>query len=235
MRAIGIIPARMGSTRFPGNPLASINGNPLLYHVWQATDISKLIEPFYIAMADKEIIDWCEFVGIKYLTTHHDCRSGTERVHDAMRQLKNLADDIVLNVQADEPMIRWESLDELARVFINPRIEIASLCFKSTEPDFASNPNRVKVSISDDGYAVEFARIVKVGWIWKQHVGVYAYRRDILRQLVELEPIGDLEQTAWMRAGHKIKMVEIPYETIAVDMPEDIVKVEKLIVAQNRP
>jgi 3-deoxy-manno-octulosonate cytidylyltransferase (CMP-KDO synthetase) len=226
----------MASTRFPGKPLAPIAGKPMLAHVWKAAAIqSKLIEPCYVATADREIIDWCEFFGVKCLVTRADCRSGTERCHDAMRQLKNLPGDIVVNVQGDEPTIRGEALDDLARSFNDPRVEIASLYFKPQDPHFISDRNRVKVLIDAEGHALWFGRSIHAAPLWRsygQHIGVYAYRRDVLARLVELPVNPNLEQGAWMDAGYKIRMVETPFETVAVDSPEDIKRVEALMEAK---
>jgi len=235
MRVIGIIPARMASTRFPGKPLALVAGKPMLVHVWRATAIqSKLIESCYVATADREIIDWCEFLGVKYLVTRADCRSGTERCHDAMRQLKSLPGDIVVNVQCDEPAVRGESLDELVRAFADPAVGIASLCFAPTGPEFIADRNRVKVLVGGDGYALGFWRSIHQSALWRsyrQHVGVYAYQREVLAEIAGLEPCGDLEQEAWMRAGCRVRMIEIPYETASVDRPGDVPGAERALAA----
>lgn len=237
MRAIGIIPARMGSTRFPGKPLAPIAGQPMLAHVWRVAAIeSELISSTFVATADKEIIDWCEFLGIKYIATHADCRNGTERVHDAMRQLKALEGDIVLNIQGDEPTLRAGSLDALVRAFEDPAVEIASLCFAPSSPVFTADRDRVKVLVGPDGFALGFFRSVHMAHLWqsyRQHIGVYAFRREILAEVAGLPPAGDLEQVSWMNAGRRIRMVEIPYETVAVDRLEDIPGAEAIIRSQS--
>lgn len=232
MRVIGIIPARMASTRFPGKPLAPIAGKPMLWHVYHAAGGSRFLSSIFVATADKEIIDWCEFFGVKYIITRSDCRNGTERCNDAMRQLAQRdPDDIVINIQCDEPLIRPESLDALAQLFNDPKVEIASLCFAPSGKNYISNPNRVKVLVGEDGKAICFKRIVEdIDWrLYRQHVGIYAYRRDVLRRIAPLEPIGDLEQLALMMMGYKIKMLEIPYATVAIDTPEDIPRAEKLL------
>ena len=223
----------MASTRFPGKPLASVAGKPMLVYVWRTVAIqSKLIESCYVATVDREIIDWCEFLGVKCLVTRTDCRSGTERCHDAMRQLKSLPGDIVVNVQGDEPTVRGESLDELVRAFADPAVGIASLCFAPAGRGFIANRDRVKVLVGPDGYALDFRRSVHPAADrrpYRQHVGVYAYRREVLAEIAGLEPHGDLEQEAWAAAGHRVRMIEIPYETASVDRPEDIAEVEKCL------
>jgi 3-deoxy-manno-octulosonate cytidylyltransferase (CMP-KDO synthetase) len=231
MRAIGIIPARMASTRFPGKPLALINGKPMIWHVWQAALYAKKVFPHYVATDSPTVFAACRELSISCLSTSPNCRSGTERCHDAMRHLKNLEGDIVINIQGDEPLIRSVSLDDLVLAFEDPDVKIASLCFSPTGADFIFNTNRVKVLVGDDGDAISFKRALgEIGWyLYKQHVGVYAYRRDVLAQLVRLEPVGDLEQLAWMAAGYRIRMLEIFYETVAVDEPLDVARAERVM------
>ena len=231
MRFIGIIPARMESTRFPGKPLAPICGRPMLRHVWEAVTASKSITPYFVATDSPNIIEYCTANNIAYIETSRVCRSGTERCHDAMRSLamRDL-DDIVVNIQCDEPMIRPESLDALCRAFNDPAVAVASLYFKSANATGISDRNRVKVLIGESGDALAFTRSVTAPHLWRiygRHVGVYAYRRDILPRLVKMEPVGDLEQLAWMRERIAVRMVEMGYETVAVDRPEDVAEVEK--------
>jgi 3-deoxy-manno-octulosonate cytidylyltransferase (CMP-KDO synthetase) len=230
MRFIGIIPARMASTRFPGKPLAPIAGKPMLRHVWDAVAASKSITPFYVATDSAEIADYCEQNKITYIETARTCRNGTERCHDAMRSLAMRdPDDIVVNVQGDEPLIRPESLDALCQAFTS-EVKIASLYFVPSAPAFCADRNRVKVLVGESGDALAFTRSVTASGLWKlygQHIGVYAYRRDLLPRLVKMEPVGDLEQLAWMRERIPVRMVKIGYETVAVDRPEDVAEVEK--------
>jgi 3-deoxy-manno-octulosonate cytidylyltransferase (CMP-KDO synthetase) len=233
MRAIGIVPARMASARFPGKPLVPIAGKPMLWYVWRAAVESLLLEPVFVATADADIMEWCELAGAKFLLTRADCRNGTERCHDAMRQLAQRdRDEIVVNIQGDEPTIQPDMLDALARAFYDPTVKIASLCFRPSGPEFASNPNRVKVLVGPDKDALGFYRSIHLTHLWRayhQHIGVYAYRREILAQIAGLDAPGTLEQVAWMNAGYPIRMVEVEGETIAVDRPEDIIEVEKFL------
>jgi 3-deoxy-manno-octulosonate cytidylyltransferase (CMP-KDO synthetase) len=232
MRALGIIPARMASTRFPGKPLAQIAGKPMLWHVWAAAAKSRLLWQTFVATADKEIIDWCEFVGANYIVTRSDCRNGTERCHDAMRQLAQRdADEIVVNIQGDEPTIRPEAIDALVRAFNKPEVMIASLCFRPQTLGFISDRNRVKVLADAAGDALGFQRSVLQTHLWPlylQHIGVYAYRREVLARIAGLQAQGSLEQEPWTEAGYRIRMVEIEAGTVSVDRPEDVVEIERL-------
>lgn len=222
MRATGIIPVRMASGRFPGKPLAMIAGKPMVQWVWEALAGSRLVFPHYVATADLEIVQYCEANGIDYLVTASTCGSGSERVFDAMRQLASRDDEVVLNVQGDEPTIRSSSLDDLARAFNDDRVQVASLYYRPAGKDYMADPNKVKVILTDKGDAFSFSR-KPIRWFNNHgvHVGVYAYRRRILGILATL-PWPDLEQIAWMRAGWSIRMIEIDYETASIDRPKDV-------------
>lgn len=230
MRFIGIIPVRMESVRFPGKPLTPIAGKAMVHRVYDAIVASRSIWPYYIATDSAEIEDYCRREKLNYILTARTCRNGTERCHDAMRQLAMRdPDDVVVNIQGDEPLIRPESLDALAQAFA-PEVNIASLYFMPTAPEFMGDRNRVKVLVGESGDALAFTRQATAMALWKlygQHVGVYAYRRDLLARLIKMEPVGDLEQLAWMRERIPVRMVEIGYETWAVDRPEDVAEVEK--------
>jgi 3-deoxy-manno-octulosonate cytidylyltransferase (CMP-KDO synthetase) len=230
MRATGIIPVRMDATRFPGKPLADLRGKPVVRWVWDALGGAGLIYPRYVATPDPEIIAYCEAEGIEYLTTARSCRNGTERVYDSMRQLAFRSDEIVINVQGDEPTIRPESLDELARAFNDPSVEIASLFHRPVGHAYMRDANRVKVILQDNGDAFAFTR-QPVRWNSRHgiHVGVYAYRRAMLPLIAALVGHSSLEQTAWLRAGKSIRMIEIPYETQAIDCPGDIEKAARIL------
>lgn len=239
MRAIGIIPARMGSTRFPGKPLAELHGRPMVEWVYREAAATELLEPVFVATPDAEILACCRERRIPAIPTSAGCRNGTERVNDAMRQLAQRdPDEIVLNIQGDEPTIRPEALDALARAFNDPEVRIASLYFKPAAAGFTSDRNRVKVLVDEAGDALFFSRSILAGAQWRaygQHVGIYAYRREILAALAELEPSPSLEQLAWMRAGYKIRMVELDGETVAVDTAEDLRRAEAALAARLRP
>lgn len=237
MRAIGLIPARMGSTRFPGKPLAKILGRPMLAWVFEAAKESELLEPVFVVTPDLEIKEFCEASRIPYIITPREARNGTERCHDSLRQIAARdPDEIVVNIQGDEPAIRPESLDALARAFVDPRVEIASLYRPGAGQAAGRDPHRVKVIVMKNGDAFSFTRdpvhpAVEAGL----HVGVYAYRRQVLAELVRIESRGSLEQTAWMVGQRRIRMVPIAYETCPVDAPEDLARAEEAVEAGMRP
>jgi 3-deoxy-manno-octulosonate cytidylyltransferase (CMP-KDO synthetase) len=225
MRAVGIIPCRMASTRFPGKPLAMINGVPMVRRVYEAVKKTEFIYPIYVATPDQEIIDYCQSQGIPVIVTSGECGNGTERCNDAMRQLAARdPDEVVINIQGDEPMVRPESLDALVRAFDDPLVQIASLYFRAPDYALLMNENRVKVTVSHYGKAAKFSRRYdaytgsgEVGI----HVGVYGYRRPVLAHISNL-PRTSLEQTAWLDEGWQIRMVKTEHASHPVDVPGDI-------------
>ncbi len=237
MRAIGLIPARMASTRFPGKPLAKILGRPMLAWVYDAAREAQLLSSTFVITPDLEIKEFCEAAKIPYIITARACRNGTERCQNAMRQLAARdEDEIIVNVQGDEPAIRAESLDALVRAFEDRRVEIASLYRPGAGRGAGRDPHRVKVVVMKSGDAFSFTRdpvhpAVEAGL----HIGVYAYRRPVLAEIAELEPRGTLEQTAWLVGQRRIRMVPIEYDTAAVDTPEDIPRAEEAVEAGLRP
>jgi len=232
MRCLGIIPARMGSSRFPGKPLALISGRPILFRVWDAVNSTRKLWPNFVATSDNEIIEACLREKVPCIVTKKGCRTGTERVIDAMRQPSYQEGDVVISVQGDEPLIRPESLDLLASEFNRfKETQIASLYCRPIRPANAANQNRVKVFVKN-GFAHSFMRLVSdpaLFPIYGEHIGAYGFKRHLLQAIGEIPPDTDLEQTAWMRARHRIRMVETPYAADPVDRPEDIPHVEAIL------
>lgn len=237
MRAIGLVPARMGSTRFPGKPLAKILGRPMLAWVVDAAQEAELLSSIFVVTPDLEIKEFCEAAKIPYIITAREARNGTERCNDALRQLAARdQDEVIVNIQGDEPAIRGESLSRLVRAFEDPQVEIASLYRPGAGRTAGRDPHRVKVVVMKNGDAFSFTRdpvhpAVEAGL----HVGVYAYRRPVLAEISKLEPRGTLEQTAWLVGQRRIRMIPIDYDTAAVDTPEDLPRAEEAIEAGLRP
>jgi 3-deoxy-manno-octulosonate cytidylyltransferase (CMP-KDO synthetase) len=234
-RAIGIIPARMQSTRFPGKPLALINGVPMLRRVYDSVTESKHITPYYVATDSLEICETCERLKMEYIITGMDCRNGTERAADAMRQLQFRDDDIVVVIQCDEPMLKGWMLDELVGAFNDKTVQAASLMVRPYSQEDLDDENNVKVMAGPDGNAIWFNRHSVFGKMDDMiHVGVYAYRRDTLLQLSKCPPWGRelqqrLEQYRALNEGVNIRMIEVPGRLISVNVPEDIAKIEAVL------
>jgi 3-deoxy-manno-octulosonate cytidylyltransferase (CMP-KDO synthetase) len=236
-RAIGIIPARMGSTRFPGKPLALINGVPVLKHVYDAAKGADFIFPLYVATDSLEICETCERLKMDYIITSPDCRNGSERAADAMRQLSDRGNDIVIVIQADEPMLKGWMLDELVRALDDTSVQIASLMVRPYSQEEFDNESSVKVAAGSDGNALWFSRKSLLGpneAPIRIHVGVYAYRRETLLHLAKCPAWGrertqSIEQYRALNEGFNIRMVEVAGRLVSVNVPEDIAKVEEAV------
>jgi len=247
LRFVGIIPARFASTRFPGKPLVNIAGKTMIERVYE--QVSKALTDVYVATDDKRIFDAVLAFGGKAIMTSDKHRSGTDRCYEAFSKLEEWF-DVVINVQGDEPFIQPEQIAELQRCFEEPETQIATLAKKITEKDgldSLQNPNNPKLVVNKQNEALYFSRSVipyrrgaePENWIslhpYLKHVGIYAYRADILRELTLLEqsPLEiaeSLEQLQWLENGYRIKVGFTDVETIGIDTPEDLEKVKEMFV-----
>ena len=244
MKFIGIIPARYKSTRFPGKPLAMLNGKPVIQWVYE--NASKALDEVWVATDDDGIYNTVkEFGGrpVKTLSTHH---SGTDRCAEAALLLSRDTEfDVIINIQGDEPFIRAEQISALASGF-DMDTEIATLIKKIETTEELFNPNRPKVVIDKNNNALYFSRSSipyvrgeKEGnWLlatnfWV-HIGMYAYKKNILQQLTMLKPgilerAEALEQLRWLENGYNIKTAVTEFQSIGIDTPEDLVRAEELL------
>lgn len=254
MRYIGIIPARYASTRFPGKPLALLGGKPMIEHVYRQA--RKALDEVYVATDDRRIYDCVVGFGGKAIMTSETCRCGTERVWEAYVKLKwgtphggenKSEDDVIINIQGDEPFVQPEQIRALMDCFPT---EIATLVipFKAEDGLAAlENPNSPKVVVSN-GRAILFSRSVipylrgveRSQWLEKhtyyKHLGMYAYRADVLEKIVRLEPspleqAESLEQLRWLEAGYEIQVGVSETQTIGIDTPEDLESAEAALHA----
>lgn len=235
-RAVGIIPARYNSVRFPGKPLADINGKPMIQHVYKRAKQAKLLDVVVVATDDrrieKAVID---FGGECYMTSKEH-QSGTDRIVEVVKYWDSF--DIVLNIQGDEPLIRPEMLDSLVRAMKeDDKLQVATLGTSLKDQDII-NWNVVKVFVDKDNFAVKFWRneiwLLARDWIATvyKHIGIYSYRRDFLLKFDKLpkserEHTESLEQWRILDSNYKIKVVKTEFDTISVDTPEDLEKVEQ--------
>ena len=243
LRFVGIIPARFESTRFPGKPLVDIGGKTMIQHVYE--QVSKALSHVYVATDDQRIFDAVLAFGGKAIMTSNQHKSGTDRCFEAFSKLEEWF-DVIINIQGDEPFIQPEQIIELQKCFDEPETQIATLAKKVTEKDgfeFLSNPNNPKLVINKQNEALYFSRSVipfvrgkePKNWIsahsYLKHVGIYAYRADILRELTLLEqsPLEiaeSLEQLRWLENGYRIKVGFTDLETVGIDTPDDLEKVK---------
>ena len=242
MRVVGIIPARYGSTRFPGKPLAIINGKPMIQRVYEQAMKSKL-DAVYVATDDVRIADAVMDFGGEYIMTSPYHRSGTDRCREAIDSLENQYDAVV-NIQGDEPFVEPKQIDLLIEMILRDDTVLASLAKPISEADELFSPNVVKVVMDKDGKALYFSRnpipymrnVDNKDWMNKgffyKHIGIYAYKTEALLQIAEMQPSAlelseSLEQLRWIENGMSIRMAVTNAETISIDAPEDLEKAEK--------
>jgi len=246
IRFVCIIPARFNSTRFPGKPLVDIGGKTMIQRVYE--QVLKVLPDVYVATDDKRIFDAVIGFGGKAIMTSDLHKSGTDRCYEAFTKLDEWF-DVIINVQGDEPFIQPEQINEILKCFDEPETQIATLAKKITiKDDFESlsNPNNPKLVINSHNEAMYFSRSVipfvrgaeTEKWISKhsylKHVGIYAYKADILRELTlleqsPLEVAESLEQLRWLENGYRIKVGFTDVETFGIDTPDDLEKVKDLI------
>jgi 3-deoxy-manno-octulosonate cytidylyltransferase (CMP-KDO synthetase) len=233
MEVVAVIPARLASTRFPNKVLAKIGKKTLLQMVYEQIKSVGCVDKIYIATCDEEIISEARAFGAEAISTSKNHSSGTSRIAEAIR---NISAEIILNVQADEPLISPLLLDKLVnKMKEDSEIKILTPVKKIEKPEEIYDPNVVKVVFDKDNYALYFSRqpIPTEGDRYK-HIGVYCYRRDILLYYPRLEasPLEKqekLEQLRFLWHGYKIKVEITDYESIGVDTPEDLEKVKELL------
>jgi len=235
-----IIPARYASKRFPGKPLALIGGKSVIRRVYEQA--CKSTDIVYVATDDKRIFDEVAGFGGKAVMTSPGHLSGTDRCAEAAdtitRQTGNET-DIIINIQGDEPFIKPEQIDLLKSCFISGETEIATLVRETSPGEDLFNPNQPKVIIDSKGNAIYFSRSAiphirdsePAQWshkhVFYKHVGLYAYRTDILRKITQLpvsslEMAESLEQNRWLENGFKIRTALTKWDTLGIDTPEDL-------------
>jgi len=243
MKILGVIPARYASTRFPGKPLTLIDGKPMIRHVYERAIQAKSLTEVYVATDDKRIEDTVLGFGGKTIMTSDKARSGTDRCMEAVEILEkqNKFFDVVINVQGDEPYIHPEQIDLTASCFSDPKVNIATLAIKLKSEVELFNPNIIRVVFDVHKKALYFSRnpipfvrnFEKKDWLanhqYYKHIGIYAYRPTILRQitLLETSPLEhaeSLEQLRWLENGYPIHVEITEFESIAVDTPDDLLK-----------
>lgn len=249
MKFVAIIPARYASTRFPGKPLADIGGKPMIQRVYE--QVKKAVSEVWVATDDPRIFDAVESFGGKAVMTSPDHKSGTDRIQEAFLKI-NTDSDVVINVQGDEPFIQPEQVEALKACFDNSNVELATLVKPFRKEDgfeVLFNPNSPKVVINKKNEAIYFSRSIvpyirdvhHTEWLDKhiffKHIGMYAYRSDILGEITKLpqsslEKAESLEQLRWIENGYKIRVGYTDIETIGIDTPEDMEKA--LALLKNR-
>lgn len=232
---LAILPARFGSTRFPGKPLTPIAGKPMIQHVWERTRFAKLVDDVVIATDDERIRRSCEAFGADVEMTAMDHPTGTDRLAEVAARHDH---DVIVNVQGDEPLIEGFVIDAAIEALLRDDRAVMSTVVHRAEPEILKDPNRVKVVVDSAGFALYFSRAPipfrreDTGVRPLQHVGLYVYHRDFLLEFVNLrrspaELSEELEQLRVLENGHRIRVAEIDgWMSIPVDVPADVAVVE---------
>lgn len=242
---LAIIPARYASSRFPGKPLADIGGKPMIQRVYEQT--ARAFSDIVVATDDKRIYEAVTEFGGKAVMTSENHQSGTDRCTEALDKTESASGHsykVVVNIQGDEPFINPEQLEKLTSCFHNADTEIATLVKPLKNKDELFDPNKPKVVLNNSSQALYFSRspipffrnMAENEWHLHHdyyiHIGLYAYRTDVLREITLLPPSGlekaeSLEQLRWLQNGYLISTRKTEFESWSVDTPEDIATLKK--------
>lgn len=240
MNVLAVIPARYASSRLPGKPLVPLAGKPMIQHVWERASRAPGVSRVLVATDDDRILQAVRQFGGEAVMTRSDHRSGTGRVAEVAAHSDA---DIVINVQGDEPLIDPAAIAALIGAFDDAAVSLATLCTPIREQRDIMDPNIVKVVLDFQADALYFSR-APIPWIrgdgrpgaprHLKHLGLYAARRETLTEFLtlppgELEELEQLEQLRWLENGYRIRVVETDYDSVSVDVPDDVSRVEKLL------
>ena len=245
MRIIGIIPSRYGSTRFPGKPLADIDGQSMIQRVYLQAKKAGLLSDVIVATDDQRIFDHVLSFGGKVVMTSVDHLNGTSRCLEVLQSLTFQPDEVpvsgVVNIQGDEPFLDPEQIDQVAELLPWSETQVATLVKKIEDASELFNPNVVKAVFTKEKWASYFSRQAipfirdtePEAWLkahnFYKHIGIYGYRAGILSDLVDLpvsplEKAESLEQLRWLENGFRIRVGITTKQAIAIDTPEDLSK-----------
>ncbi len=243
MKFTVIIPARYASTRFPGKPLAMLGGKSVIERVYEKA--SAVIDDVYVATDDERISDAVKKFGGRVVMTRADHKSGTDRIEEAAEKIGSDA-DVIINIQGDEPFVEASQIKALMQLFDNADTQIGTLGKRFDTMTATENPNSPKIVTDKRGFALYFSRSVipfvrgkeRAEWIgsypYLKHLGMYAYRREVLREITRLEqsPLEvaeSLEQLRWLENGYRIRVGLTDVETVGIDTPEDLKRAEEFL------
>ncbi len=243
MKIIGIIPARYGSTRFPGKPLVDIDGKSMIQRVYEQSSKSNLLSHVVIATDDERIMNHVRDFGGNVMMTSPQHMSGTDRCAEIILLDAKNKWDVAVNIQGDEPYIQPEQIDLLCKCFESDETSIGTLVKEIKSSDELFNHNHVKVILNKNSEAIYFSRspipycrnYPEQEWIrhhtYFKHIGIYAYRTDVLLEIsqlpkTKLEITESLEQLRWIENGYKIRAQITSIESIAIDTPDDLLKIK---------
>lgn len=240
MKILGVIPSRYASTRFPGKPLVEIAGKTMIRRVYEQASQSKSLHAVVVATDDERIVDEVKRFGGNYVLTSSTHQSGTDRCAEVAKHYEGY--DAVINIQGDEPFIDPAQIDLLAQCFHDSSVQLATLIKQIVSDDELFNPNIPKVVLDRSGGAIYFSRqpipyfrhAAEAQWLKSQpyykHIGIYGYTVEALREITALKPSSlelaeSLEQLRWVENGYRIQTAVTTIETIAIDTPDDLLKI----------
>jgi 3-deoxy-manno-octulosonate cytidylyltransferase (CMP-KDO synthetase) len=243
MKIVCIIPSRWESSRFPGKPLADLCGKPMIQHVYERVRQSEIVSYAAVATDSDEIFDAVLRFGGRAVMTSGEHRSGTDRIAEAVSGLGLADDDIVVNIQGDQPLFEPSQIDEVVRPLLDdPNVSMSTLIYKIRRAEEITHPNAVKVVFDRDHFAVYFSRAT-IPYVrdagqtadYYKHHGIYAYRRAFLEKFTRLpegtlERLEALEQLRAIEHGYRIKVVETPHDSVEVDTPGELARVAEIIL-----
>lgn len=248
MNVLGIIPARYGSTRFPGKPLALINGKSMINRVYEQAGKSGLLNHLVVATDDERILNHVSSFGGNCLMTSKDHPNGTSRCLEVFNSVSRSGEkifDVIINIQGDEPFIDPGQIDRVIRLMQYKQVQIGTLIKKINNSKELVNYNVVKVVTGNEGKALYFSRqpvpfirdLPQAQWSdtgsFYKHIGIYAYRAEVLQKIVEL-PVGKLEsaekleQLRWLENNYQVYTDVTESEGVAIDIPEDLLKINNI-------
>jgi len=245
MKILAVIPSRYASTRFPGKPLEKIGGKSMVQRVYEQVAKATRIDKIIVATDDQRIYNHIEDFGGDVLMTAEHHKNGTERCAEVIETVYNDF-DVVLNIQADEPFILPEQIDQLATCFEDETTDIATLIKQTDSTEQLFSPNTAKVIFDENFKALYFSRqpiphlrgTPQEEWVQRKvhylHVGIYGYRKDVLRDIIQLpssllEELEMLEQLRWLENGYTISVKQTNYQSISIDTPTDLANAENFL------
>jgi 3-deoxy-manno-octulosonate cytidylyltransferase (CMP-KDO synthetase) len=246
VQVVCIIPSRYESSRFPGKPLADLCGKPMIQHVYERVLGAKTVSSAAVATDDERIFDAVRAFGGRAVMTSPRHRSGTDRIAEAVETMGLRDDDIIVNIQGDQPLFEPDQVSEVVGPLLDdPAIPMSTLIYRIVRDEEITHPNAVKVVFDSDHFALYFSRAT-IPFVrdpgqkaeYYKHHGIYAYRRDFLRTFTSLpegvlERLEALEQLRALEQGYRIKVVLTPHDSVEVDTPQELERVRRLITGEE--
>ena len=245
MNVLGIIPARMASSRFPNKPMVEILGMPMIGHVYHRSKMCACLDDVWVATCDREIVDYIESIGGKVVMTSDTHQRASDRASEALIKVEQKTEipiDYIAMIQGDEPMLKPQMIDELvAPLQNNVKLQVVNLITKINSVEEFENANTVKVVLDLQGFALYFSRepipskkkYARDVSMWKQ-LGLILFSRKALLEYTQMTPtpleiIESVDMNRFLEHGTKIKMVPTDHRIFGVDVPEDLIAVEPLL------